>query len=495
MTNLATDASWPHSGVGNGTLSDFVFNRSQVPGSTVTDALNALLAQIFGPLTLPRAVYVNATTGSDTNTGTSPSQPWQTMQRAWDDIQTYSKLNATYTMQLQGAGPFTMPVMVDSLAGQSGFLCILGDPAAEETLVAGTFDGDIAGYTVPTLAGLGEIDEWGGECIKILTGDLAGARVMLATNTDTSLTVTTHAAWDALGVTAAGDTFEVRRPGTEIVIPSPDASTGASAGPENWRGGNTTLFPRHILSNVKLTGSAMLISNSTLALVGVRSEAGLQTSYSQIMSGLQFGQDLVGASDAFGWGLQAVGGWFSAASQLSWLSVMIGNSGFFGGSTGIGDEVILAGARFDGDVQMVGVGKIEAYGSGYVQSTRELFFDTNSVFTFFVFDQILNCAVTSGDCLRANAGAAMLIDTTTLPFGGAVTGGTSDAEGGGLGCNAIGGGRINWVNQTPTLTGGVLNQDLDAGNGPVANATLAANGDGESDISTLSVIARVPAAA
>lgn len=495
------DGAFPPKGTANGIVSDFVFNRSSIPGTTVTDALNLVLAQINSlvtglsqagilSLTNNRNVYVDSATGNDANTG-SAGHPWQTLARAWADRKNYGSLLATYTVHLVGVGPYTLPNMVDSLAGDNGHFVILGDPAVEVTLATGTFDGNIAGYVVPTLAGLGESDEWGGECLKITSGVLTDARVQIATNTDTTITVQSKAAWFD-GATAPGDTFEIRRPGTEIVVPANVAIQG-------WIGGAALPgSPRHVISNVKLTGAdSLIIDTACVALPGVRVECFFQTINSRVTTGLAENPALVGASGTFGafaWGLQSVsdGGWNSSSCELLWFALLVAGAGFFGGSAGIGDEVVVSGARLNSLLSMQGCGKIEAYGSGYIQARAKILCDANSVLFFFSVDQILNFDVTAGDCLRASSGSSMVLDTTTL--GGAITGGTSDAEGGGLGCNARGGGRINWVNQTPTLTGGVLNQDIAAGPVPVANATLAANGDGEADPQTLSVVARITAA-
>lgn len=495
MTAPSLDGSWPHAGTSNGTLSDFVYNRSSVPGNTVTDALNNLQSGALPALTSPRTVYVNASTGNDSAAGTIGA-PWQTLARAWADRQLYGELRATYTIQLQGVGPFTMPVMVGSVAGDNGFFCILGDPSVEVVLASGTFDGDITGYVVPTLAGLGETDEWGGESIKILTGNCAGARVQLATNTDTSITVMAHTAWQLLGGTAPGDTFEVRQPGSEIVLEGTPPESGASAGPTNWIGGSTPfLFPRHILSNVKLTGGSMLIANSTIALVGVRCEAGLITSLSQISCGLApVLPSLVGATEASAWGVQSTSLWESSGCQLGWGAVLIAGSGYFGGVSDP-DAVTLSGARINAKLQLRSGTIMEASGSGYVDARKEILVGTNSTFDFFSFDQILTFTVTSGDCLRASSGGCILLDTTSAPFGGSISGGTSDSEGGGLGCNARGGGRINWVGQTPTLTGGNEGEDIAVSAIPTNNASLGSDGDGISDSGSLSVIARIAAAA
>jgi len=467
---------------------DDVTNESSVPGATATDALNSLLADVQPLLTTNRTVYVNAATGSDSAAGTA-LDPWQTLARAWADRQLYGELRAVYTIQCQGVGPFTLPEMVGSVAGENGFFCILGDPAVEIVLAAGTFDGNITGYVVPTLPGLGEGDPWGGEAIKILTGALAGARVMLAQNTDTSITVMMHQAWDFLGATAPGDTFEVRQPGTEIAV---SGVTPIQAFSGVFEAG----APRHIISNVLLTGFGLTVQNAQLAMVGCRCTTGILTQSAQVSAGLPSDATIaavVNATNAYAWGVQSTNFWQSAASQLTWYAITNAGSGFFGGSAGLGDEVLIAGARINAIVEMLGNGKIEAYGSGYIEARAKFLVDTGSVFSYFTVDQIANFEVTSGDCLRASSGAVILIDTVTVPFGGAIMGGTSD-EGGGFGCNARGGGRINWVSQTPTLLGGVLNQDIAAGPVPVANATLAADGDGEADAATLSVVARITGA-
>lgn len=46
------DGSWPHSNTSNGTVSDFIYNQSSVPGKTVTEALNALAAGPSGGPTI-----------------------------------------------------------------------------------------------------------------------------------------------------------------------------------------------------------------------------------------------------------------------------------------------------------------------------------------------------------------------------------------------------------------------------------------------------------
>jgi len=76
MTIASPDGSWPTPIGGTGTISDFVFNRSNVPGATVTDALNDLngrsasvgtawLRHIDSEITIPTAaspsVFVRCT--------------------------------------------------------------------------------------------------------------------------------------------------------------------------------------------------------------------------------------------------------------------------------------------------------------------------------------------------------------------------------------------------------------------------------------------------
>jgi hypothetical protein len=430
------------------------------------------------PLTAARTVHVDSALGNDLGDG-SAALPFATLARAWAERLTYGELRAKLVIQLHGVGPYTMPVMGASVCGNGGYFILQGDAAAEVIAFSGTLTGNLAGFVVGSSAGLG-VDTYKGDCIKITSGVLTGARVMIVSHTDTALTLAYTDVWTTLGATANGDTYTISRPGTVINLVDP-ASGQQDAGCFDWAGMFGTYLPRHIISNVTLTKTSsgqFRMVRSAVALVGIKAGAvGLQvTEKSFCAMGTIINGSILGVgadSDTnllTAWGCSSTGNVIvSGGSTLSGVQYRAG--GMTVGSSSSTDELIVWGGRFDGATTLSGCW-LETFGpGGYVDVRATITLSRLATYRVNNFAATWKFTVTAGDVFRVKEGSTLCIEGVTTKM----SGGTSAAAG--FAVNCAGGGRCWFQNCAPLLTGGTLNADLHTSNVTAANATLAANGN------------------
>jgi hypothetical protein len=451
---------------------------------------NQLTGPNAAPLVSARTVFVQATTGSDTAGDGSSGHPWQTLARAWADRLTYGELRAVYTIQLLGVGPYTMPVMAASICGDGGYFILQGDSGAESTVFSGTFTGDISAFAVGSSAGLGA-DTYKGDCLKVTSGLLSGARVMIASHTNTSITVAYKDVWTTLGATINGDTYVINRPGTVINFVDP-VSGQAEAGCYDWVGMLSTYMPRHFICNVSFTKTSsgqFRVTHAQVALVGVKSVVNLQVTeksfcaHGSLINGSILGVGSNTASNllvAWGYSTTAI---VNVAGGSTVSGVMYRLGSMVVGSTSY-DSWIFWGGRCEGTTLLSG-GWIESFGAGgYLDVRATVNLGRSSTIRINNFGATWKFTVTSGDCFRVKEGSNLCLEGTTV-----ISGGTSAPAGFGVNCS--GGGRCWFTSASPTLTGGTLNADLKTTNIVQPNGFLAATGDMISDLGGSESIVRI----
>lgn len=95
------------------------------------------ISSVFQTLQADANYYVNASTGSDSNTGTSPSTAWLTLQHAWNWIQSNLNLNG-FAVVVNCTGAFTAGVSAQGslLGGSLGTLALTFSFAAGSSVTA-----------------------------------------------------------------------------------------------------------------------------------------------------------------------------------------------------------------------------------------------------------------------------------------------------------------------------------------------------------------------
>jgi len=471
---------------------------------TLVDA-NSISATTIGTYTPALdsdiTVYVNSSTGSDTNTGTSAA-PFQTLSRAWDERNRYGILRAKFIVQLVGAGPYTVPLMGASVCGTGGAFILRGDTASEVVSYSGTFTGNITASTgvVGTSAGLGT-DTHRGKFVRITSGALIGAIFQIGTHTDTTINVLDWTAWASLS-TANGDTFSVFLPGTSISF-SPAGSGQPTPCPTDWVGGAASVTlqsnpPQHIFFDLAFTLTATFI-NAAVTLIACKSAGSIRVLNSRVLCGYM--------SNGFALGIGAntlsnlITGAGLSCSNSGGVGYIIDGGSTIAGVLYVGTQTITLGSTSSTDYAALRA--LRAEGQCNVNSGMlEL---SNGTFGMYRFQRQISVVrggrarlssstapctfvLTTGSCLRASYGGQIYVEGT------GITGGTTSASG--FGGDATDGGAIYWKNQLPTLTGGTAGADLKVtAVAAVANATLAANGNALSTTTagsqTGDVIARV----
>lgn len=455
---------------------------------------NQLTFSSLSPLTTARTVHIDSAAGSDTTGDGSAAHPWQTIAKGWADRLTYGELRAIYIMQLHGAGPYTMPIAGASVCGDNGFFLVLGDPAVDVTQATGTFTGDLntTTFIVGTSAGLGS-DTQAGRWLYVTSGLCSGARVLIAANTDTSVTVSYRQFRATLGAIANGDTFTIKEPGTVLNFPA--AVSGLfTPGTYDWVGGDaqgSAIVARHCFANLSFTGSIARFVRSCVGFCGVKSAAAVQINRSYVQFGVYqngfiFGVGANSKTDVLSaWGCAFTAG-VTVTGGSTVVAVAYASSSFFIGSASQSDVVVLAGGRFAAFTLSEGAwcevlsSTSYVYVTGTVAVGKGCNLNLNTATWKF--------AVTSGSCLLLKAGAQAYQSFAS------VSGGTTDVAG--FGVSVLGGGKFWFVNTSPTLTGGTALADLRTTNAVAPNSVLASNGTAAgtaADAALGEVLARVAA--
>jgi hypothetical protein len=349
----------------------------------------------------------------------------------------------------------------------------------------------MTGFTIPATAGLG-VDTHKGKFLWITSGTCAGTRATILSHTDTVITLAlSDFRTAASGAIVAGDTFQIRVPGSVINCPTPASGVPFSGG-YNWVGGTTTANNppiAHLFVNVFFTGSLLKFQTSDVCFLGVTSTcSGIQVFETKLrIGGVPNGSFLgIGANSntslLSGYGLSVTAGSFSGASNSQmYILGMYCTIPFFIGSASMSDVCVWGGGRLDGT--MLINGRFETQGSYNTQISKTLASQSGQI--------LLNAgtwtfAVTAGQCLLAQRNAMILITT-----GVTLSGSTTDAAS--VAMNAISGSKIILVNRAPTLTG-VGGADIKAeSTAAIANASLSANGQSTVDAVTLAAVMRVAA--
>jgi hypothetical protein len=443
---------------------------------------------------------VDSATGSDNTGDGSSARPWQTLAKAWADRKVYDELRAIYTIQLHGVGPYTMPIMMGSYAGDGGFFVLLGDPSVDVTAISGTFTGDVntTTFIVPTSAGLG-VDTHKGKFLYITSGACAGVRSTVLATTDTSITVPLTDWRTTLGAIVAGDTFSIKTPGTVINVPTistasgqPNSTfincTGGGAYPNGPSVGDSPT--KHWVVGCSFTGAALRMKRSSMIFAGCVFTQPFQNYGSELQIG--------GISNGFAAGVGAdtktdkLTGYGCATNSqvINGMNATAGIFGLYTSSTGTlscgtvsqADYMFLNGCRLEGSLFM-NTGRVE--GNGACLNIFNKTITLQSFATLVINGGTWNFAVTSGECILVKQGS-----TAVISFGTA-TGGTTDAAS--VAMRALSGSKIIMVNKAPTLTG-VAGADMKADStAAIANATLSANGQSTLDAATQAIIMRVAA--
>jgi hypothetical protein len=460
------------------------------------------LSQLPQPLSGDRTVYCNSATGNDTTGDGSSGNPWQTLARAWADRLTYGELRAVYTIQLLGVGPYTWPQMGASVCGVGGYFIVRGDPTVDVAIASGTFTGDIVNATgiIPTSAGLG-VDTLKTYFLEFTSGNNIGVRVNINTNTDTSISIPSRGWRLTSGLPIVnGDTFRVFAPGTAIDCPLP-ANNGAALGLEGWVGGSCFSSNRasHLLYNLALTGSRIVVTNACVAFVGVRStftstvifDANSKICAFASRNSFYLGVGANNLTDK----LAAYG--FISVNSSSTI-VMEGSSTLAGtcyiaglmliGAGSADDICITNGGRYDGGASIDG-GKWEELSTA---TTYTVIGKTISMQNRGRLMALCGAGAkwkwtpTVGDCISMQRDCFVYLDNSGSA---GVSGGTTAATGFGIHLTQ-GGGRVV-INGAASLTGGTPGQDIKTTTlAPQSNAFLAASGDFISDLGGAESIVR-----
>lgn len=445
-------------------------------------------------LTADRTVYVNSATGSNANDGLTPGTAWQTLQFAWDDRQKYGELRATYTLNLLGAGPYSMPVMGSSVANvANGMMLFIGDTPT--VLASGTFTGDFAVNVLPTSA-IGAVDAFKDAFVEVTSGNLAGAIFQLTANTGTSVTVANKQARATAALPVAnGDTFTIWRPTTVVDIPNTLAA-GIYPGAYDWAGGGSNNYAQ---ANNAATHWFYRLRFSGIIGTALRSSVGFMACYSAaaawiwtqsnvqcgaLSNGARFGtantnnNRLYGAGLITGAGTTLIGAAVAIAGVLSLFGSF--STSAVSGTTALNHT----GGRIDPGAGTIDFGQQCLYFMGNVGNSWTHF--SKGILASNGASAVLQgagiFAVTSGSCLRASRGAIIRDDST-------MTGGTTDAAG--YGIDALNGGRVYVTNKAFVLTGGTANADVRTNAFTKANAYFAANGDALGDPAFGGCVARI----
>lgn len=177
--------------------------------------------------------------------------------------------------------PYTVSVNLQSIDLQAP-LVFIGNGFT--TLLNGTVDAGATNLSIPVVGGGLGVDAFFGKTLEITSGDSAGWRRMLNSNTATNLNVC-HAF--NLGAPAAGDTLQVVEPSVQVNFPSLTAGAAAELS-ELWKiqncgqsAGNLkrnanvfngtsaqVYFVNLKLGSINGTGSQIILQSSSLCLVG-----------------------------------------------------------------------------------------------------------------------------------------------------------------------------------------------------------------------------------
>lgn len=452
---------------------------SPEPGADAFNPLHGIPADAPGvylrpipALTVAVTVYVDSVAGVDTNNGASRAEAFKTLARAWQERKQYGVLRAQFTIQLLGVGPYVMPVMADSAVDVStGLFVLRGDTAAEVIFASRTATGDMAGFAIPTTAGVGATNTRKHDYIRMTSGLCAGCVFLIVANTDTSVSVANRTGRDTSGAIANGDTFQIIRPGT--VVNTPAAASGQFApGLYNVEGGGVLPFnqePGHWFYDLEFTGQVR-VSNSCAQFVqcrfanlftydAPRLRFGVLGNASRLGVGTNTASNrLYGAGSAFTSGFTTFNNRAMVWGVMSWAGGMnVGSS--TGGATGF----VWAGGVADSATTFLYPGTLLGFSAGNVIANATINLETGAVATI---GAPLVFAVTSGSCWRVKVGAILHVVA-------AMTGGTSDAAG--YGVDVRGGGRAYYIGVSPTLTGGTAGSDLrTTATAVAANAVLTA---------------------
>ena len=439
-----------------------------------TGSINGLLSaagytkldQLTPPLLVDTIIYVNSVAGNDT-TGTGLiGAPFQTLSRAWVERQKYGELRARLTIQLLGAGPYSVSAPLSASAcGGGGFLIIAGDTAAETSHATGTFTGDFGGSntTIGTSAGLGS-DTHKNRWVRITSGACVGAEFPILENTDTSITAASKRFRTLMSAVANGDSFKIFTPGTVI----------AGLTFESWIGGTNPISfdTRHIFHRINFSASVapnysqvifasckMTVLNSIGSYIGSAIINAITVFGTAANANLYRSAGLIATAtiglfnQSYAYGIFSTDGALNvgSASAIEHIGGRIGastvsaNGGYFLSSTGS----LAVANRYDG--------------SFTVEYNGQAFFSSGPALIKFV--------VTSGSCLIAQRGGRIHYQVASPP----ATGGTSDVNGYGA---EVRGGVILFANVNPALTGGTSGKDLKTtNNNGVANSTITAAGN------------------
>lgn len=441
------------------------------------------------PLTSDRTVYISSA-GSDTTGDGTQANPWRQPARAWQDRKRFGELRAKYRLNAVGTGPFDWPVtMGASVCADNGYFIIAGDAAAQTTIATGTFTGDINtglgnNCTAATTAGLGAVDGLVYDFVRITSGSYAGCIWQIVANTDASISFADVFARSIIGTSISGLTFEVFRPGSQMVVPS--STVTGPYGIQNWIGGGTLAgsqadgSPRHILFNLRFTGGSVRAESSQVCLVACRFEAGFNPVGSTIIGGLAPNGGILGLSGnvrngfGYGAGYSVVDSTFTITSASMLRGVFSGrNASAWNWGASSYDQVNIF---WDG-------GKIDAA----ITATKCYLGQSGAVFRRRIFNKTITMtrqctmvlmdstlfAVTAGSCVIARTGSMVIHQAGSSATGGCI-GGTTDAAG--FAFDIRNGGILAFELNQPLVTGGTLNNDIRMTSAAFPNTSFAAAG-------------------
>ena len=434
----------------------------------------ALALQAAQPLVADRTVYVHSATGSDANDG-SQAAPFQTLMRAWTERRRYGVLRARFTIQLLGAGPYTVSQeMSGSICdGPDGYFVLAGDMNTETTHYEGTFTGDFSGITINTSVGLG-VDTHKNRFVRITSGVYTGFEFMILEHTDAQVLAVNRRFRGVVGTAiTAGTTFKIFTPGTVINATQTHVFSQCFGG--SLTTSNAETSPRHVMHHVLGTGSPFNIKASIFAVFsckfsGIFAATDRSTINTFLIDAVRVlgsgavpnlnvyrSSGVVGSGISFNRFAYVYGSMSSETTfTVDQSSLVEHTGGRIVGTTSITHSLLSitslgsteTGNRFDGTVTLTQRAMVRVLQSG----------------------SLFRHAVVVGSCYRVTQFAQLLFDNLAA----GLVGGTTDPAG--VGVDVSGGGQCLF-RVPPTLTGGTAGKDLKTtNNGGVANSVLSAAG-------------------